>query len=302
MKSVFIVLALGISSVLGSAIAYGQENPAEQERHFQDQIDRAIEQNERLAQQTENINNQQNSGPTIAVTSQPKFSAKAGKVQPGTKVSITCSTPNAVIYYNTTGWSPTTSSRRYTGPITVNATTDLQAFAAAPNMANSRVTSASYTVKGTAVPVYPLTLAADGVLHAKTRLHLATNSNVSSKNAKVGDKISILLDQDVKVGNTVVIPKGTPVDAVITAVTPSSLFGISGSISFAVHSLAVRENTISLQGGERLDGINHSTRAAFMWVTFVGVIPAVMMHGGDADIKPGMKFTVGVVTDTPLKL
>jgi Chitobiase/beta-hexosaminidase C-terminal domain len=125
-----------------------------------------------------------NSGPSIDVTSPPQFSAKAGGVSTGTKVSISCPTQNAVIYYTTTGWTPTTSSRRYTGPVTLLATTQLQAFAVAPNMANSTYTSASYTVKGPPLTVFPLAISADGVLHAKIRLHLATNSTVSSKKCK----------------------------------------------------------------------------------------------------------------------
>jgi hypothetical protein len=320
MKAALLVFVLGsfsLTSVLGSVPAFGQADPtAQAERMTQQSLHEMAEQQRQLdefdkqtAQNSQNFMNTlnnatsgDNSGPEIPTANLPKFSVKAGKLAPGTKVSISCLTPNAVIYYNTNGWTPTTSSHRYSGPITVNATTQMQAFADAPNMASSQVISASYTVKATAVPVFQLTLAADGVLPAKSRLHLVTGSEISSKNAKVGDKISILLDQDVKVGEAVVIPKGTPVDGAITAVTPSNIFGISGSISFAVHSLTVRENTISLQGGERLDGVNHSKRAAFMWMTFVGIVPAVMMHGGDADIKPGMKFTVGVVADTPLKL
>jgi mannose-6-phosphate isomerase-like protein (cupin superfamily) len=167
-------------------------------------------------------------------------------------------------------------------------------------MSYSALTSANYTVNGPAVPVFPLTLASDGVLHAKTRLHLATGSSMSPKNAKVGDKINILLDQDVKVGDAVVIPKGTPVDAAITSAKPPGLAGIPGYIAFAVHSLTVNGITVTLQGGERLNGVDHTKRTVFMWVTLVGSIPAVMMHGGAVEIKPDMKFTVAVAADTPL--
>jgi len=161
---------------------------------------------EAQAQAMQNINDAQkdmadNSGPSISVTSLPQFSVKSGEVKAGTTVSISCPTKNAVIYYTTTGWTPTTSSRRYTGPVILLATTQLQAIAVAPDMASSFYASASYKVKGPALTVFPLKIGADGVLHAKTRLHLATNSTVSSKNAKIGDKIPILLDQDVKVGD-----------------------------------------------------------------------------------------------------
>jgi hypothetical protein len=242
-----------------------------------------------------------NTGPYIPTTGRPQFSVKAGEVKSGTKVSIRCPTPNAVVYYTTTGWTPTTSSRRYTGPITLLATTQLEAMAAAPNMEKSYYVRSSYKVKGPALTVFPLEIGADGVLHAKTRLHLATTSTVSSKTAELGDKIPILLDQDVNVGGVVEFAKGTPVDASITAVTQAGLLSSPGMITFAVHSLAGNGTTVALQGGERLDGAIHTRRNILLAVTIVGAIPAVATNGSEAEIKPGMKFTVAVATDTALK-
>ncbi|WP_353062311.1 chitobiase/beta-hexosaminidase C-terminal domain-containing protein [Tunturibacter psychrotolerans] len=309
MKLAFLAFVLGITSlvpVLDSSSAFGQQDEAtrmtEESLHEMERNQRLTDEAQAQAMQNiRNLQDQDNSGPSIPSTGQPKFSVKSGGVKSGTTVSISCPTPNAVIYYTTTGWTPTTSSRHYTGPITLLASTQLQAFAAAPTMANSTYTNASYTVKGPPLTVFPLTIGTDDVLHAKTRLHLVTNSTLSSKKATVGEKIPIVLDQDVKVGDSVEIPKGTSVDATITAVTRSGLVGIPGSISFAVHSLAVNGTTVPLQGGERLDGVSHTTRAVLLWVTFVGSIPAVMMHGGEGEIKPGMRFTVAVATDTPLK-
>lgn len=165
-------------------------------------------------------------------------------------------------------------------------------------MALSMNAQASYTVKGPATPVYPLPLAADGVLHAKTRLHLATTSTVNSKTSYVGDKIGIVLDRDVKIGDEVVIPKGTPVDATITNADHSRIAGTPGDLAFEVHSLTAHGVTVPLKGGETLLGANHTKRAivstAALMVTFVGMIPALMMHGGEAQITPGMNLKTAV--------
>jgi Ni/Co efflux regulator RcnB len=310
MKSAFLLPVLCgvlLVSVLGSTPAIAQDDASAQFNHqFNEQVTRSNEEDRQRAEDNERqvdaewAREDQAASSIGPITSPPKVSVKTGKVQPGTKVSLTCSTSSAVIYYTTTGWSPTISSRRYTGPITIYATTHLQAIAAAPGMSYSARTNANYTVNGPAVPVFPLILASDGVLHAKTRLHLATGSTTSSKNAKVGDKINILLDQDVKVGDAVVIPKGTPVDAAITIADHSATIGRPGDIAFEVHSLTVNGTTITLRGGERLNGVDHTIRAVFMWVSLVGSIPAVMIHGGDVEITPGMKFTVAVTADTPL--
>ena len=275
-------------------------------RQAQEASDRATQASIEMANQvTQSMQNSLANTPSAAaVTHAPSFSVKKGTVPAGTMVRIKCPTHYAVIYYTTNGWTPTISSRRYTGPITIKASTQLQAIAVAPNMLQSMLAQTSYTVKGPSIPVYPLALANDGVLHAKTRLHMVTNSTVNSKTAAVGDKIDILLDQDIKLGNFVIIPKGTPVDATITIADHSGIIGAPGDIAFEVHSLVLPGVEIPLKGGESLEGVNHVKRSAITFMALglsvVGTIPAIMMHGGQAEIKPGMTFTVAVAQDTNL--
>ena len=281
-----------------------QQRADESERR--DEQQREDEQNKAFAAFSDRAAASVDDGIVIANTKQPKISVvKAGKVQSGAKVSITCSNKNAVIYYTATGWTPTTSSRRYTVPFSINTTTLVQAIAVAPRLSPSSITRANYTFKAPAIPVFPLSLTDDGVLHAGTRLHLVTSSTVSGNDANVGDKLSLKLDQDVKLGNTVMIPKGTPVDATITKVDQPWFKGTPGDLLFTVHSLTVNGITVPLKGGERLLGADHYTRVGIgvgvLMITVVGEIPFLLMHGDEAVIQLGMRFTVGVATDTPLK-
>jgi len=310
LKNNFFALLLAVTSLslFDTAFSLAQEDGAQQALHeMQEQQRRSdAEFAQQTAQQQKDFQDfvqkgaqVPNSGPTACL---PKFSMKSGGVKAGTQIIVSCSTKGAVVYYSSTGWTPTTSSRQYTGPIPILTTTQLQAFATATGMANSPYAMATYTVQGPPLTVFPLEVGSDGLLHAKTRLHLATAASVSSKTAKVGDKIPIVLDQDVKIGDSVAIPKGTPVDATLAAVMSSGTLGRPGSLQFAVHALDIKGTPIPLQGGERLDGTSHITRSVLMWVTVVGSIPAVVMHGGDAVIQPGMKFTVAVAADTSLTL
>jgi N-acetyl-beta-hexosaminidase len=75
------------------------------------------------------------------------FSPAPGTYSSPQSVSISDATPNATIYYTTDGSTPTTSSPRYTGPITVSTTTTLNAIASAPNYTQSAVASATYTIQ-----------------------------------------------------------------------------------------------------------------------------------------------------------
>jgi hypothetical protein len=73
------------------------------------------------------------------VTARPKFSVKPGAYASAVQVKIRDASRGAVIYYTTDGWTPTAESTRYTGPITIDSTTTLQAIAIAPLAARSRV-------------------------------------------------------------------------------------------------------------------------------------------------------------------
>ncbi len=247
-------------------------------------------------------NAQNNNEPVVAYTQPPTFSVRAGAVAVGTTVRLKSRTHYAVIYYTTNGWTPTTNSRRYQGPIPVRDGMVLQAIAVSPNALRSPIASAKYSV-----PSAPKTtkdhsaLSIDGVLRAGTHLHLVTKSTINSKTAQVGDSLDLLLDQDVKVGDIVVLAKGTPVKATITQADPAGHAGTPGDVTFEVHSLAGLGKEIALKGGESLEGANHYTRAkSFLIVPVVG-LAGLAARGEEAEIKPGMRLTASVAEDTPLQ-
>lgn len=84
----------------------------------------------------------------------PTFSPIAGKYTSVQSVTISDATSGAAIYYTTDGTTPTTSSKLYTGPITVGATQTIEAVAIASGGSLSPIGKAGYTiVLPTAVPV-----------------------------------------------------------------------------------------------------------------------------------------------------
>jgi hypothetical protein len=78
-------------------------------------------------------------------TATPTFSLSAGTYHSAQTVAITDTTPGAVIYYTVNGAAPTTSSNKYTAPITINAAVTVQAVALAPGYTLSNPSSAAYT-------------------------------------------------------------------------------------------------------------------------------------------------------------
>ena len=77
----------------------------------------------------------------------PLFSPPGNTYAPGQMITITDSTPGAVIYYTTDGSMPTTSSPIYIGPITLNAAEIVNALAVAPGYTNSPIQSERYWIK-----------------------------------------------------------------------------------------------------------------------------------------------------------
>lgn len=82
----------------------------------------------------------------------PIFSPESGTYSEAQSVTISCATAGVSIYYTTDGSDPTTSSKKYTGAITISKTTTLKAIASKNNVTSS-VASATYTI------VTPLTIA-----------------------------------------------------------------------------------------------------------------------------------------------
>jgi len=239
----------------------------------------------------------------------PKFSVKPGNYSAAVTLKIKDSTRGAVIYYTTDGWTPTAASTPYMGPITIASTTTLQAIAISPHGGRSRIATAVYTLNG--VPPAPPPSAAPAPQAAaatsSTKLLLARGtpvplvfaSDVSSKTAEVGDKISLTLAEDLKAGDVVVAKKGLPAIATVTEVDKTGMGGAPGDVFFQVDSLQAGSVFIQLRGAAAKEGQDKVGKA--MGLMFVPVVPAgLFVHGKDAEIKRGASFTAFIDANTLL--
>jgi len=76
----------------------------------------------------------------------PLFDPPAGSYEGEQNISITCGTPDAVIYYTVDGSDPATDSTKYSKPISVTENMTIKAFAVKDGMNNSAVSTAVYTI------------------------------------------------------------------------------------------------------------------------------------------------------------
>lgn len=77
----------------------------------------------------------------------PKFSLASGTYDSARKVTITDATPGATVYYTLRGGTPTASSAKYTGAVTVSSTESIKAIAVAKGYSTSAVASETYTIE-----------------------------------------------------------------------------------------------------------------------------------------------------------
>lgn len=91
--------------------------------------------------------------PSSAAT--PTFSVPAGNYSTPQTVALSDTTTGATIYYTTDGTTPSTSSTKYTGVITVSSSETLEAIATASGYSTSAVATVTYTI-GATVPVVTL--------------------------------------------------------------------------------------------------------------------------------------------------
>ena len=96
------------------------------------------------------------SSPSTQVAA-PSISPAGGSYSQPVTATIADSTSGATIYYTTNGEMPTSSSQKYTGPITISSSETLEAIAILSGYANSNVTAATYTISSSSsgLPNYP---------------------------------------------------------------------------------------------------------------------------------------------------
>ena len=86
----------------------------------------------------------------------PVFSLAAGTYTGAQTLTITDTTPGAVIYYTIDGPSPTTASAVYTQPLSVSASETVKAVAVAPGPFPSSLVSSTYTIQPAGTINFPL--------------------------------------------------------------------------------------------------------------------------------------------------
>ena len=208
------------------------------------------------------------------VVATPTFSHNSGEVEEGTKVTISCATEGAAIYYTTDGTTPATSSAVYDGAITVNSAMTIKAIAAKEgNYINSEVVSVTFTIKPREVVATPVINPAGGEVEAGTAVTITcatneakiyyttdgteptTGSTLYTGSITVNDEITIkaiavkdgyYTDSEVATASFTI--KEVVVEPEVTEYTVTPVSGLIGRTTYYIATFSANENTVAPVG------------------------------------------------------
>jgi hypothetical protein len=208
--------------------------------------------------------------PTAAT---PAFSPVAGTYTSPQTVALSDSTSGATLYYTTNGTTPTTSSTKYSGPITVASTETLKAIAVASGYANSAVATATYTINATpATPTFSvaggtyasaLTVSISDASSGATIYYTTNGTTPTTSSTKYSGAITVSSTETLEAVATLGDPTISSVASATYVIEPTFINYPSGG--FTASSLDLNGGATIASGGllQLTDGRGGEARSAW---------------------------------------
>lgn len=131
-----------------------------------------------------------------------------------------------------------------------------------------------------------------------TPVHLQTRDDLSSKDARKGDKVELTVAEPVVVNGVTVIPAGAPATGEISRARDNGLLGRSGKLEIDVRQVSADGRIVPLRGQQNAKGKAGTIGAVGAGVVFLPL--AIVVKGKEAKIPAGTK--VDVYVDQPVQL
>ena len=151
-------------------------------------------------------------------------------------------------------------------------------------------------------PTLPVTFG----LAEDTPVRIKIARTMSSKDAKVDERVDFEVLEDVKIGDLVVIERGAMVIATVTEAHPKRRMGRAGKLHMNIDYVRLASgDKVPLRAVKGGSGGNHvAAMTGAMVATGIVFFPAaplfLFMHGKDITIPKGTEVTAYVAADTPL--
>lgn len=133
------------------------------------------------------------------------------------------------------------------------------------------------------------------LLRETTIVPLKFAADVNSKTAHVGDPVDFVLDEDMKVGDVVVVTRGAHALATVSEAKKAGALGKPGDLSVQLQYLIAGGNHIRLRGTQGREGESKTGATVALTVLFGPV--GLLKHGKNVDIPAGTPLQAFVDQD-----
>ena len=183
--------------------------------------------------------------------------------------------------------------KSYVSAAVIAAFCSTSVFAQVPAAAPAAEPAAEPAAMVSVAPVSSALVLAEG-----TQILLAVSQEINSTQNRVGDTFPLTVAQDVRVGDTIVIPRGTRGVGEITWRTGRGAFGKSGKMEFSIRHLDVNGVRVPVIGSFRQEG-DGATLATIGAVAIAGLIGGAFVTGSRARVPAGRELTVTLAEAVP---
>jgi hypothetical protein len=149
-----------------------------------------------------------------------------------------------------------------------------------------------------AAPVAPAAPAAKLVLKEGTDVKLKFTDSLSSKTAAEGDPVNLTLDEDLKVGDVVVVKAGAKAVGTISNAKKAGMMGKAGELNMRLEHLTAGDQRIRIRGSKGKEGEGKEGTTVALTVLFGPI--GLIKHGKNVEIKAGTPLAAYVDQDTAL--
>jgi hypothetical protein len=136
------------------------------------------------------------------------------------------------------------------------------------------------------------------ILREGTEVKLKFAEAISSKTAVADDPVMLLLDEDLKVDDTVVAKAGAKALATVTNAKKAGMMGKGGELNIRLETLRTGDAKVHLRGTKAKEGEGKVGTAVALTVLFGPI--GLIKHGKDIDIKEGTPLTAYIADDIAL--
>lgn len=133
------------------------------------------------------------------------------------------------------------------------------------------------------------------LLREGTEVPLKFATDLSSKTAQLGDPVELILDEDLKVGETVLVARGAHAVATVSAEKHAEMIGRPGDLAVQLEYLVVGNNHVRLRGTKGREGESKTGATVALTVLFGPI--GLIKHGKEVQIRAGTPLTVFVDQD-----